>query len=427
MDTSMKQKGKQKALPGATWAAALLLLLIALLALGGLFLLVFQERSRLRLVAEFRAYQLASELLRTYDRDSVIVENRLAELGAFGIYAARGEALFRYRRAPEILDVEEALRAPQFSADYITLVREFGNMPQMRGRMRSPSLAPPAQPLRSMPGGMSRFVYISYPTAALRRGEIAIYLGGGLVALALGLAFIILIRLAQNLDSYRAEEARNRELLALGEAARTLAHEIKNPLGVLKIQCAILKKDSGESKASSVRVIEEEVERLASLTDRLRLFLAPGSGNPVSIPLDLYLDSLSDRYAARLHIEKGNSRHFSIMVDRLHLDQIMDNLIANALESMEALADGEVLVEAEGRKGIVELRVSDRGRGIPEKDTERVYDLFFTTKTSGTGLGLALSRRYAEAMGGSLSHQKREGGGTCFILSLSSKRGPFRA
>jgi signal transduction histidine kinase len=70
------------------------------------------------------------------------------------------------------------------------------------------------------------------------------------------------------------------------------------------------------------------------------------------------------------------------------------------------------------RGGVVELRVADRGKGIAAADADRVYDLFFTTKTTGSGLGLALARRYAELSGATLGHEARDGGGTVFLLGL---------
>jgi signal transduction histidine kinase len=75
--------------------------------------------------------------------------------------------------------------------------------------------------------------------------------------------------------------------------------------------------------------------------------------------------------------------------------------------------------------GKVQILVSDRGPGIPESLRERVYDLFFTTKTTGSGLGLSISRRYIQLAGGRLYHEKREGGGTTFIveLPLSAEKG----
>jgi signal transduction histidine kinase len=70
----------------------------------------------------------------------------------------------------------------------------------------------------------------------------------------------------------------------------------------------------------------------------------------------------------------------------------------------------------------VAIKVADRGRGIPEAEADRVFDLFYTTKTTGSGLGLATARRFAEAAGGKLAHEAREGGGTIFTLALPSTR-----
>jgi signal transduction histidine kinase len=113
-----------------------------------------------------------------------------------------------------------------------------------------------------------------------------------------------------------------------------------------------------------------------------------------------------------------------VRIDKTHLNQVLDNLIQNALESMAGC--DVVPVEIELRlvhPGKVHILVSDRGPGIPYSLKERVYDLFFTTKTTGSGLGLSISRRYVELAGGRLYHEHREGGGTTFIIELPRHMG----
>ncbi|OHE69554.1 MAG: hypothetical protein A2413_09915 [Treponema sp. RIFOXYC1_FULL_61_9] len=254
-------------------------------------------------------------------------------------------------------------------------------------------------------------------------------LGGVLVALAVASTFAMLIMLARRLDEYRSREFHTRELVALGEAARTLAHEIKNPLGVVKIQCAILMKSAGGNAAGSVAVIEEETDRLSALASRLRLFLASGEGKPEPVSLGPWLASTLNRYGGR--VSNGSNRSaipgsLRVRIDAGRLDQIVDNLLANAFEAgLPTEEDGssgtELSIEPIGR-GRAEIRVSDRGRGIPKELADRVFDLFFTTKTTGSGIGLAVARRYAEAAGGSIRHEERKGGGTTFIVELPLDR-----
>jgi len=401
-------------------AAIILLGLISLLALGGILLFALQERGRLRIVAEYRAFQVASELSQAYDRGNLDLIAQVAGLISFGVYTPQGDPLFRHGPAPARVTEADARGPAQVRGDTIRLLRPLGGFAMMRGRGRTGwnDSQPPPPTL-----GPGRLVYVEYSINVLRGNEVGLYVGSLLVALALVLAFFTLMSLARNLDAYRAQESRTRELVALGEVARTLSHEIKNPLGVLKIQVALLRKRGGQEITQSVEVIDEEVNRISSLTDRVRQYLSTKAGNPESFFIDDYLRSFARRYGDSLALDEATLPRLAVRQDRGRLDQIMDNLVANALESMEAGADQNVAVSARLARGGVELRVADRGKGIPAADADRVYDLFFTTKTTGSGLGLALARRYAELSGATLDHEAREGGGTVFTLRIPASSG----
>lgn len=419
-----------------TKLALSLLGLISFLALAGILVFVFQERGRIRIVAEYRAFQLASELLQTYDRGDVGVAEKVEGVSGFGIYTLRGEAIYQFGEAPGQLKPEIANAATRFSGDTVTLIRSLGGFPFSRGRMRPQwndnsgmsmnfnnmmgGPPPYGGPQGSMGfPGTGRFVYISYRIGSLRRGEYALYAGALLMAAALILAFWSLLRLARNLDSYRAQEARNRELLALGEVARTLSHEIKNPLGVLKIQSALLKKNSDPQVLHNARIIDEEVDRLGLLTDRVRQYLSTNGGTASVFSLSDYLRSFAQRYGDRVVVQTLPEERLSVRIDRDRLGQVLDNLVSNAFESMEVPSSVPVEISAVPvHTDRVEIRVADRGKGIPQEVGERVFDLFYTTKTTGSGLGLSLARRYTELAGGKLDYQSREGGGTVFVVEL---------
>ncbi|AEJ19338.1 two-component system sensor histidine kinase NtrB [Gracilinema caldarium] len=406
-----------------TAAAMALLGLIALLALGGIFVAVVQERQRQQLIAEYRAFQLAAELQQAFDRGSLSSFEKYPNLLAFGIYTVRGTSLYRYGNAPDYIHPEAPQNPPVISGDVISLVRPFGGGGAMRGRIGNfrpnqdmfEMINPPPMAM-----GMTRLVFVSYRLSAFRRGLYILYGAAILIASALFGAFALLVRLAKSLDQFRLQEARNRELVALGEAARTLSHEIKNPLGVLKIQTALLQKQLSDSElVKNVRIMEEEIDRLGVLTDRLRQFLSGSEGDPEPINLNQFLSDFCLRYDKRLALAPLSTPPVFIRIDRTHLNQVLDNLVQNGLESM-ARAEGAT-VELELKQvhpARVHILVSDRGSGIPESLRERVYDLFYTTKTTGSGLGLSISRRYVELAGGRLFHQNREGGGTTFIVEL---------
>lgn len=431
-------------------AAGILLGIIAATTIAGAVLLAAQERSRLRLVAEFQAFQLGSEVLRALDAGSTDAFSEAEGLVGFGVYNARGEATSRFGDAPASVRPQAALKKAKFEAGVVSFLRPVGgNLQRMRaGRRQSEDevFPPPAAPFPegAAPGMMGpgsgmgmgtrfvqRFLYVAYDVSSLDTGERYIFAGSAVVIFAVAAATVLLVSLARKLGDYREREARNRELIALGEAARTLAHEIKNPLGVVKIQCALLRKRVDGESLPGVRVIEEETDRLALLASRVKSFLSADAGAAGDIDVAELLESFAARYGDKLRVVGGEAhRRLTVRADRLRIEQILDNLISNAREAADfSSSDGKPADEeipadlvpelsVEAHRGRVLLRVSDRGRGIPAEAADRVFDLFYTTKTSGAGLGLALAKRYAEASAGSLSHEARSGGGTIFTLDL---------
>lgn len=406
-----------------TAMALILLALISLLAFGGIFVVVVQERQRQQLLAEYRAFQLAAELQQAYDRGTLSGFEKYPDLMAFGIYTARGIALYRFGNAPQSVSPEDPKNPPIISGDIITLVRPFGGGGVMRGRIGGfrQGADTTEMMMSAIAGlGMTRLVFVSYRISSLQKGLYVLYTVALLIALALAGAFALLLRLARNLDQFRLREAKNRELVALGEAARTLSHEIKNPLGVLKIQTALLQKQlNGTELLQNVRIMEEEIDRLGILTDRLRQFLSGSEGNLEPINLKTFLPDFCMRYDGRVKLTRMPESEVPVYIDRTHLNQVLENLVQNALESMADRAFEPVELELVLSHGnTIHLSVADRGAGVPDSLSERIYDLFFTTKTSGSGLGLAISKRYIQLAGGRLFHHKRDGGGTIFYIEL---------
>jgi signal transduction histidine kinase len=245
--------------------------------------------------------------------------------------------------------------------------------------------------------------------------------------MALCLLYVLLLGSFRRNEELRNRELRNRELVELGEAARTLAHEIKNPLAIVRIQTASLRraatapaavKEALEAKVlAGVEIIDEELRRLAGLSDRIRDFLKGGTGDARELELAPFLAALSARYAAEqpplllLPVPAGAR----VFADPERLSLALDNLLRNAEEAAPGQST-ELWVEGRGKHWAIV--VADRGPGVPEELRERVFELFYTSKSGGSGIGLALARRIAEAAGGRLSCAAREGGGSLFVLSL---------
>ena len=225
--------------------------------------------------------------------------------------------------------------------------------------------------------------------------------------------------------AYREKLFEQKELVALGTAARTLAHEIKNPLSAIQLQADIIGKVCPDKVTAELQAITQEVGRLRRLTDRMGDFLREPRGMPV--PVDLR------DFTQGVLLHSGEDAGFSgekglwVLVDPDRLHSIIYNLLRNALESGSPSGTVEIqvsrlrvpLLDSDGSSGsCAMLEVLDRGAGLSPENTKRVFDPFFTTKSKGSGVGLAIARRFAEAAGGSLTIENREGGGARAALMI---------
>jgi len=234
-------------------------------------------------------------------------------------------------------------------------------------------------------------------------------------------AMILLVRLLflRNRE-YREMLERQKKLVVLGTAASTLAHEIKNPLLAIRLQASILEKTLPEASSAEVAIIKAEVDRLSRLTTRVNDFLRDPRGQPESIdPAELANDI--GRSLCGRELVTGERLGLRVSIDPERCRSILENLIRNALESGGDANQVEAAVSADG--DIVAIDVLDRGAGIACADMARIFDPFYTTKSRGTGIGLAICERFASAAGGSIVLSAREGGGTRARLALPRRGG----
>ncbi len=219
------------------------------------------------------------------------------------------------------------------------------------------------------------------------------------------------------------QEARRREahLAAVGQMAARLAHEIKNPLGAIRaaVQHLLSQADPAFPGRPLLEVVEGETHRLEELTRGILDFSRPVQVRPERQPLGPFLAAalaqfatLHRRPAIPLSMPAGLP---DLPFDAAALRQILDNLLANA---WDACPDGPVTCTVRSDPAAITILVEDRGPGLDETVQERVFEPFFSTKARGYGLGLAISRRLAEAHGGGLTLRSRPDGGGVAELTL---------
>lgn len=233
-----------------------------------------------------------------------------------------------------------------------------------------------------------------------------------LASCALVVFHLMVFSVYRNNRAYRARLARQEQLVNLGEAARTLTHEIKNPLSAITIQMALLRKQLPDKNRNDLAVVDQEVQRLIQLTNKVSEFLRNPLGQPEHIDLYSCIDSLLHTFATEITITANSLRSAMAWFDPDRARSVFENLLKNAVESRQ---EGDPQVEVEitlDKKRMYHIFIRDRGDGIPPAIMDKIFDPFFTTKIHGSGIGLAICRQFVRARGGNIKLSSREGGGT---------------
>ncbi len=238
--------------------------------------------------------------------------------------------------------------------------------------------------------------------------------------------------LTASISRFQQQAAVRDRLSALGRLSTVIAHEVRNPLMVIKGSLRALKRD-GVSTAEvreAAADIEQEVSRLNRVVGDVLDFARPLRIEPARIEVaalarDAAGAALSgaDGIAVRFALDPATG---SLLTDGERLRAVLVNLIENAREGLAARPSGEAspqtreleLGSCRLASGGVRLWVADRGVGITSADLPHVFEPYFTTKRTGTGLGLAIVRKVTDALGGNLRLESREGQGTRVEIEL---------
>ena len=264
----------------------------------------------------------------------------------------------------------------------------------------------------------------------------------------------LLFRDLQPLERVDERERLRERLVALGEMAAGLAHEIRNPLASLGVLAGLLRRRLPAEASEERGLVDEllaEVRALEATVTAALDFVKPTPVLPAAVDLVEALEAALAQARARIPFDGELERRYEeprpvVQGDAEQLRGVFANLVANALEAMrpgagpgrlvlrvfrrEAIADDRVLrVAARGplpglgrREAVVE--VSDDGPGVPEELRERIFYPFFTTKERGSGVGLALAHKAVTGHGGCLEVETPAGGGATFRVRLPIGEGP---
>jgi nitrogen fixation/metabolism regulation signal transduction histidine kinase len=223
----------------------------------------------------------------------------------------------------------------------------------------------------------------------------------------------------------KARLIQTERLAAIGRMAAHVTHEVRNPLSSIGLNVEMLSDeihDTGPESQRLVESIQQELERLESITEEyLRLARLPEPSLTPEDPTALLRDTAEfvrremDAAGVELRLDLASQLPV-VAMDEPQLRQALLNLLRNA---REAMPDGGLAkLEATRYDGGVRIQVHDEGTGIPEHEREHVFDLFYTTKERGTGLGLPLTQQIVVAHGGRIACKPRHPQGTTFEIWL---------
>jgi signal transduction histidine kinase len=240
--------------------------------------------------------------------------------------------------------------------------------------------------------------------------------------------------MTEALDRFQREAGRRERLTALGRLSTVIAHEIRNPLMIIKTATRTLRQDrlaEGERR-EALRDIDGEVIRLNHLVDDVLDFARPIQFEFATVDVNEVCQAAASgamtgiaRFKVRLLLDPTLPR---IVTDQERLRGALVNLLTNARHALEARdpaaapAEGgepdlQVATQACAEDRIL-ITVRDRGVGIPPENLPRIWEPYFTTRRGGTGLGLAIVKNVVEALGGTIAIDSRPASGTAIRIEL---------
>jgi len=275
--------------------------------------------------------------------------------------------------------------------------------------------------------------------------SVGIIVGGG--AIVVVLAYLLASGLSGRLIMADMEKRQMKtqlivagKLAEIGEMSSGLAHEINNPLQVMKAEQMLIQDLLGDLETKeqdagtithimdSVNQLSIQIERCGKITQGLLSFARKNEDSPEQIELQTFLPEVVGMVEHRAQLE--NIRLVQelapelppITGDQTQLQQVFLNLVNNAISAIEEKGRGEIRIKAERKNGNVAVSIMDNGPGIPPENMEKIFLPFFTTKPPGKGTGLGLSTAYGivKGMGGEITVTSELDRGTVFTVLLPS-------
>ncbi len=239
-----------------------------------------------------------------------------------------------------------------------------------------------------------------------------------------------LLVIMRDLEQMRELESvvdQSSRLARLGSLLSGVAHQIRTPLNVMTLQLELLRQDleGGRDAESRIARVSQEIGRLAKAIDALMRFMRPEQLKREDLAVNDLIREVGSQVArpnVRVEYQLDPSLPL-IKADHDLLSEALRNMVNNGVEAMP---QGGVMRLSSGRCNgdeMVQIGIKDSGAGIKPEDVERIFNLYFTTKEGGTGLGLTLALRAVDLHGGSVNVESKVGDGTTFRIQLPTSNG----
>jgi len=240
--------------------------------------------------------------------------------------------------------------------------------------------------------------------------------------------YIIVIKDITSIKQLQEQSRRNEKLTAMGELASGVAHEIRNPINVIGMVAQRLLKEfnpdeNREEYLSITSLLKDEVTRINKIITQFLQFAKPLSVSNEEVKTGDFIEGIFRSFIGQANQKKINFRidnagDYAVNTDPDLLKQVLLNIVQNSFDAVEE--NGEVSLNCRKTDRKIIIEVKDNGKGIPEEVQSKIFDLYFSTKKEGNGLGLSISQKIVNQLGGRLSFTSRRDEGTTFTIELPS-------
>lgn len=227
-------------------------------------------------------------------------------------------------------------------------------------------------------------------------------------------------KMVEKLEVSKKELAKNEKEAAWREMAKQVAHEIKNPLTPMKLTLQHLDRvmDEGDKRRKSLNTLLSQVDTLDEIVTSFSHFAKMPDPENVDFDIKLALEKIIHLHPEKNILIEDSASEYMVHADKKLFGRIFNNIVLNAFQAMVNIENPQLKVTLANKRGKILISFKDNGSGISEEIRDKIFIPNFSTKDSGSGIGLAVAKRGIEHAGGTIYFESQIGGGTTFFVEL---------